>query len=287
MIVVSIFSKHEDFIELQYNSMVKHLKGNYEYVILNNASDANQSKLNRNKCDELGIRCIDIASGSGDPSDIAGVALNNMFHLFKGETILKIDSDMFFMSDVDLDNIFNRHDSVYIPIFSANTERMWSGVFGLKSNMTSSPINCLPRPGLDPFGESNILVETTNRASKMKLFGLFTVDGNKISGCINNDCVIQFDGNGELISVEREDYVSKYDLLDCDLYEKFASIVSMVKKYDFPIPYMLDIIELDGVNSIFHFKSASWEYTNAFEYVNNKKQSMKKLLQNTKGKHND
>ena len=61
----------------------------------------------------------------------------------------------------------------------------------------------------------------------------------------------------------------------------------MVKKYDFPTPYMLDIIELDGVNSIFHFKSASWEYTNAVEYVNSKKQSMKKLLQDTKGKYND
>ncbi len=28
--IISIFNKHEDFIELQYNSILKHVKGDYE-----------------------------------------------------------------------------------------------------------------------------------------------------------------------------------------------------------------------------------------------------------------
>ena len=35
MKIVTIFSMHEDFIELQYNSIVKHVKGDYEYIVFN------------------------------------------------------------------------------------------------------------------------------------------------------------------------------------------------------------------------------------------------------------
>jgi hypothetical protein len=283
MIIFSIFSKHEDFIELQYNSIEKHVKGQYEYVILNNGPNAVQSKLNRDKCKELGIRCIDIDSNSyGNPSMIAGGALNKMFELFKGQTIFKIDSDMFFMSDIELEYILERNDILYIPQFSDvfSSEWIWSGVFGLNGNITSSPIDCLPEPGIDTFGKSRFLLQTPHQTKKLRLFSLHDFNGGNVVGSINNDCMIKFNTNGEIVSVEREDYISKYDLSKIDLYEKYTSIITMLKEHSFPEPYMIDVITLDEVDVIFHFKSASWQYNSSQQdHVNIKKVSTKKLLE--------
>ena len=189
---------------------------------------------------------------------------------------------MFFMSDVELGSLFERHDIVYIPLFSDvfSSEWIWSGVFGLNGNITSSPIDCLPEPGIDAFGKSRFLLQTPQQTKKLRLFSLHDFNGGAVVGSLNSDCMIKFNMNGEIVSVEREDYISKYDLSKIDLYEKYTSISSMLKEHNFPEPYMIDIITLDGVDIIFHFKSASWQYNSSQQdHVNKKKVSTKNLLE--------
>ena len=54
----------------------------------------------------------------------------------------------------------------------------------------------------------------------------------------------------------------------------------MLKEHSFPEPYMIDVITLDEVDVIFHFKSASWQYNSSQQdHVNIKKVSTKKLLE--------
>lgn len=282
MKIVSIFSIHEDFIELQYNSILKHVKCDYEYVILNNAPNNVQSQLNEDMCTKLGVKCIKINSNNHhNPSNIAGGALNQMLDIFKGETIFKIDSDMFFISEIDLNSMLNCNDILYIPVFSGNPlkEWVWSGVFGLNTNIINKPINCQPSNGFDTFGESRFLLENpNNKTKKINLFGLQSFEGETMVTSYNNDCVAKFNGSGETVSVERENYLSLYNLKNINYYEKYKDIEkNYMVEYGFPEQYLIDIITIDNIDTIIHFKSASWEgYTE--EYTNNKKTALKRLL---------
>jgi len=281
MIIVSIFSKHEDFIELQYNSIIKHVKNDYEYVILNNASDDTQMKRNEETCSKLGIRCVRVNSNQyKDPSNIAGEALNQMLGIFKGETIFKIDSDMFFMSDIDIKTLLDKNDILYIPVFSGNPlkEWMWSGVFGLNTNIVNIPINCRPSNGFDTFGESRFFTDNPiNRRKKINLYGLQTLRDGIITTSCNNDCVVTFNKEGEVIFAENPDYLTRYDIQIPNLYEKYINIIEYLDKNGFPQPYMLDIITVDNIDTIIHFKSASWE-SFPDDYTRIKKIALKKLL---------
>ena len=101
MIITSIFCDHEDLIELQYNSILKHVKGEYEYIILNNATTEIQVKRIEDTCKSLDILCLKLtpfncpcdackaAGRNDDPSMLAGEALNQMLSIFRGEIVFK------------------------------------------------------------------------------------------------------------------------------------------------------------------------------------------------------
>ena len=113
--IISIFDKNEDFIKLQYESILKHVKGDYEYIVFNNASTEEQSHNVQKTCDELNIECIRInVSYTQSPSYIAGEALNQSFKYLSDKIVFKIDSDMFFISDINLFDICNNNDLFYI-----------------------------------------------------------------------------------------------------------------------------------------------------------------------------
>ena len=280
MIIVSIFSMHEDFIELQYNSIIKHVKNDYEYVVLNNASTDTQIKSNEETCGRLGIRCIRLAPIQGHPSNIAGEALNQMLSIFKGEVIFKMDSDMFFMSDINLKALLNKNDILYIPVFSGvpSKEWMWSGCFGLNTNIANASINCSPGNGFDTFGESRCFIENpNNRTKKLNLFGVQKVENGILTTALNNDFGVLFNEAGEIISTETKDYLTRYNVVNVNLYEKYTHIIERLIEHNFPHPYLVDIITIDSVDVLFHFKSSSWE-SFTLDHLNNKKIALKRLL---------
>ncbi len=54
--------KRPDFIKIQYQTIIKHIKdADYEYIVFNNAIDDDKLKEQIiNKCKSLNIRCIDV-----------------------------------------------------------------------------------------------------------------------------------------------------------------------------------------------------------------------------------
>lgn len=275
--IVSIFDKNEDFIELQYESILKHVKGDYEYIVFNNASTEKQSHNVQKTCEELNIECIRINVAYGQsPSHIAGEALNQSFKYLSDKIVFKIDSDMFFISDINLFEICNNHDLFYIE---TNHDYMWSAVFSLNmQKIKNYELNFNPGviPNTDTFGQSYLL--TTNpeySRKKMFLYCILEESYGVIEGLINNDCKFLLNKT-EILDIENNRYEKMYNNLNKKLFEIFKIMVD----YNFPKPYHIDIITLDDIDVIVHFKSSNHNnilYDN-LEYTKNKKISLINFL---------
>lgn len=278
IVIISIFDKNEDFIKMQYESMLKHIKNKFSYIIFNNGSTFYQRAKINQICKNLNILCYNIRINYfQDPSNIAGDALNNAFSIFKEEKVFKIDSDMFFISDIDLLELCNKNDLVYIETYN---KFIWSGVFGLNLNKIKDiKLNFKPNviPQTDTFGQSYLLVSDNKYTrNKMQLFCIIDSENEIIKGSINNCCSLTIN-NGKTIEIEN----GFFDHLKLNIEQKFLNIKDTMQKYNFPRPYNIDIITINGIDTILHFKSANWcsIYKNE-KYKNLKKQAVKYFLEN-------
>ena len=280
--LITVFDKHEDFIKIQYDTIIKHVKGEYEYIVFNNASTEEQANLNKSACDELGVTCVRInVNYSSDASNIAGDALNVSFGMLPNEKVFKIDSDMFFISDININDLFIESDLIYIPTYQPNREIMWSGVFGINLSKIDIKLNFKPGviPQTDTFGQSCLL--TTNQNLNKKLFELYNlqnIDNDVYTTALNNDCVIKLNNN-QIIFNERPEFYNNQEQLN-NLPNIYNDMVILLKQYDFPEPYNVDMIQINGINSVFHFKSANWCPWYTEKYVNEKKEALKRYLNN-------
>lgn len=279
--LITIFDKHEDFIELQYNSIIKYVKGEYEYIVFNNASTQEQADKNQQQCDKLGIKCVRIlVNYDAAPSNIAGSALNASFEHLAGEKVFKIDSDMFFISDINLSDLLV-DDLVYIPNYKPDMEIMWSGVFGINLGKVNINLDFNPSviPETDTFGQSCLLTKDLKYSKKLiELYGIQDIKDEVIITSLNNDCGVYFKG-GEIIFNEKPEYYNGTTL--DGLSSKYDDIISKLNEYSFPEPLLVDIITLDEVDFIIHFKSSNWTKYEG-DYLENKKTAMKTLLNKTK-----
>lgn len=276
--IITIVNKHEDFIRLQYESIIKHIKGNYEYIVFSNGSNETQNDKIKQICDELKINCIKICVNyNATPSYIAGEALNQCFKHLHDKQVFKIDSDMFFISDLNLFDLCNTNDLVYIE---TQTKYMWSGVFGINmKKIKDITLNFNPHviPFTDTFGQSCLLTNNINYSrKKMFLFCILTNINNEINGSINNDCRIILN-DYKLTFNENNLYEELYKLLPL----KYLEINKNMINYNFPDPYHIDIITIDNVDAIIHFKSSN--HDNIYHdliYTENKKASLIAFLKN-------
>ena len=274
--IMSVFNKHEDFIEVQYNSIIKNVKGDYEYIIFNNASTEEQSNKIIKICEDLNIQCIRInVNYNQSPSNIAGNALNESFKHLSDKIVFKIDSDMFFISDVNLIDVCNAYDLFYIE---TGDRFMWSGVFSINTKkLKGFNLNFLPGviQNTDTFGQSCLLTDDPSYSrKKMFLYCILDETDGVINGTINNDCSILITKN-EIVDIEHDRFESLY----IGLNEKFFSLYQKIVDYGFPKPYHIDIITLDGLDFIIHFKSSNHDNIyNNLDYTKNKKSSLISFL---------
>jgi glycosyltransferase involved in cell wall biosynthesis len=274
--IISVFNKHEDFIELQYNSILKHVKGDYEYIVFNNGSTEEQSNKIIKICEEFNIKCIRIhVNYNQSPSHIAGNALNESFKHLSNEIVFKMDSDMFFISDVNLIDVCNKYDLFYIE---TGSQYMWSGVFSINTKkLKEFNLNFLPGviQNTDTFGQSCLLTnDPIYSRKKMFLYCILNETNGKIDGTINNDCRIIITKN-EIVDIEH----NRFENLYSNLNEKFFSLHKKIVDFGFPKPYHIDIITLDGLDFIIHFKSSNHDdiYKN-LDYTKNKKSALISFL---------
>lgn len=275
--IISLFYKHEDFIKIQYNSLVKHVKCDFEYIIFNNGSSEEQFLKNKKYCDELCIKSIKInTQQTSDPSINASSALTEAFKHLDDKLVFKIDSDMFFVQNIDLEYYLNNFDLIYVP--NRFNEIMWSGIFGINRKKVKENLDFYPKPGGDTFCMSENLVKNKSYSKKtIELFNIERVQENgKIETNYNTDCRVIFNEKGDVEFCEKQHYLEegKIDVA----YKRYKKYIENLNKYNFPKPYNVDFISFDSIDCIFHFKSSNWAYNSLDEHIKNKKKSTKEML---------
>jgi len=155
--------KRPDFIIYQYESIVKNLTDDYEYIVFNNAqvsTDFELSKQIKKNCSDRNIKCIDIDKDYEliNEYDLANKNRNfKVFHNDKYQTaniacayplvwaqkhifnsddnhICVIDSDMFFIDKENLTTHIEKHDFMFIPFQTQHVYFPWNAIFLINKN---------------------------------------------------------------------------------------------------------------------------------------------------------
>lgn len=116
----------------QYDSLKKHLKDDFYYVVINN------SHFGQDKPEEIEKLAKELNTGYGrvdhkfrknEPSALMKDTLNFLWKNFKKtKGILAImDSDIFLTSDVSFNELLNGHDMAFCPIYTDGKVWPWTG----------------------------------------------------------------------------------------------------------------------------------------------------------------
>ena len=139
IIAATVFNR-PDFIPIQLESIKRHVKCDFEYIVFDNAKIDNGFKYSeqiKSTCKDLNVECVEVPY-SKKILDICTTAsinengythgayacyypiqwcftefLNNIDH----DMVYIIDSDMFFLNDINLYDLMKGKDLVYIPSF--------------------------------------------------------------------------------------------------------------------------------------------------------------------------
>jgi hypothetical protein len=149
---LSIFTfahKRPDFIELQYRSIIQHVKCPYRFVVFNNAVDDSEQRNAINiVCNSLGIEVVSVELDprmqvtSGvlnfidqryvSPNVACSYSLMWAFEHYVSDEkqICILDSDMFFIANIDLSAVIDSLDICYIPQYrqSHMVQYIWNGI---------------------------------------------------------------------------------------------------------------------------------------------------------------
>lgn len=320
--------KRPDFIRLQYESIKKYLKSEYEYVVFNNAIDSlDRYKEIKNICCDLGVKCVDvkidydlaaklvmghIADGRYSNANV-GTSYPIMYtfrhYLTSEEKICIIDSDMFFIADVDFDFLLERREAIYIPQYrdSCNILYMWNALvlLNLQRNPSLKGLdwNCdyVGGIGLDVGGKTrHYLSENKLDALLMEEFSIYDIsnDGDTkrihfiLNGNINYNISLGSDNiptsfahsGGDMVFHNKSfPYETEAGNYSEHIVAKVVKILSIFDRYDIdlPDPKHIGFISFAGEEDYFlvHYKSGS-NYLNfaTDEYNNKKTNELKKLL---------
>lgn len=138
--IITYAHKRPDFIYLQYESIKKHFKSEYEYIVFNNSIDSlkEYDEIHR-ICNELDIKCVDVqlvddirvthgeinytGNRYTNPNVACSYPLIWTFRNYlstKDEVVCLIDSDMFFINNIDIEYEIKDKDIIYIPQYRDN-----------------------------------------------------------------------------------------------------------------------------------------------------------------------
>lgn len=148
MKVVTAVTNNTDFIEIQYYTLKKYLKNDFEFIVFNDAKsfpdftndgDVSIRTKIQEVCKNLGIECINIPNDHHIYMQIASArtadSLNYIlqYQLLHPDEYLLLDSDMFLIDNLDISKYRNVCDTAFIPqtrdINGKRIEYLWSGIY--------------------------------------------------------------------------------------------------------------------------------------------------------------
>ena len=139
MKVVTTVVNNPDFIEIQYYTLKKYFKGEYEFIVFNdakefpdytNGGDVTLRKQIEDICKSLNIKCINILNDhhrhqqSGSQRSIDSVNCVMKYQLENPDIYLFIDSDMFLIHDFDIVK-YEKYNAAFVLQQRGNIFYMW------------------------------------------------------------------------------------------------------------------------------------------------------------------
>lgn len=327
--IVTYSHKRPDFIYLQYDSIKKHVKSKYEYIVFNNSID-NIETYNQihDICSELGVKCVDIQL-TEDLKFINGESnFNNnkytnpnlacsypLIWSFKNyfnadyDIISVIDSDMFFINDIDIENEINNKDMIYIPQYRdyGRVHYPWNAFICLNIKRNKNLLNLNWHPGsvngvaCDVGGQAHYdLINNNFETRIIEEYSIrdikYDLNSNYIeyiqNGNINyrlvtdkNFNLINFNQIGGDKIFNNKSFIHENDFQDHSSYilRRTKSMVDILYKYNMNLPDPKHIGFIGFIESdeyfILHYKSGS-NYlnftTDNYNYL--KTEEVKKIL---------
>lgn len=146
MKIISIITNNPIFIEMQYLTLKKFVKEDYQYIIFNDGKSfpdkTNYYNIDRgknsifNKCYELNILCINIPNDhhrtklSASARHVDSLKFIQNYMINNIDEYLLLDGDMFLINNLDL-NIYRNYHSAFVlddrPNY--NLKYMWANIF--------------------------------------------------------------------------------------------------------------------------------------------------------------
>jgi hypothetical protein len=234
--IITYAHKRPDFIYLQYESIKKHLKSEFEYIVFNNSIDSvdNYNEIH-NICKELNVKCVDVQlieefrvvmgevnftnNRYSNPNLACSYPLIWTFnkYLSNEEVLCIIDSDMFFTNDIDIDALIKDKDLIYIPQYrgQGRVKYIWNAFVCLnlkrapklkELNWHAGRIEGVQHEGLDVGGQTHYnLLDNNFESDIVEEYSIYEYnikDSNKelhfiLNGNINYH--MKFDTNNNLV----------------------------------------------------------------------------------------
>lgn len=297
--IVSIADKYPEFIKYQYHSIKKYLSPDVDYLVFNNAVNPIIRESINNICKNNNINAINIFLKYDSQGSInhAG-ALNKIWQEYlskMNEPILLIDGDIFFINNLNLQEISENYDYGYSPIYrdGGKIETMWSGMFFFNLPKIEKDIDfsitAINGIKTDTSGMTYYYIKKhfDYRKILFRVPAIYSFDNGYLKTEMNNSTgYIEFFNNlpikeyceGKLFPHEKENpyYMNAY-------LKEFSEHMDIIKKYNFPSPYNFDLVKIEGQEKsfAFHYKSASWgkiygDGNNEYSVL--KKRALEKLL---------
>lgn len=144
MKIVTAVVNNPDFIEIQYHTLKKYFKGDYEFIVFNDAKDfadfTNDGDITlkqqiEDMCNTLNIKCINIPNDHHRTLKCAmqrcADSMNYILNYQKQypDKYLLIDSDMFMIADFDISRYDNCNSAIVLQDRYEKIFYIWNGIY--------------------------------------------------------------------------------------------------------------------------------------------------------------
>lgn len=238
------------FIEIQYHTLKKHLKNDYEFIVFNdaknfpdytNGGDITVKQQISDMCKSLDIKCINIENDHHanleSPCTRCAQAMNHMlkYQLLNPAKYLVIDSDMFLIDDFDIEKEYSGYNMAVVP-----QKRQWV--------------------------ENNRLIECNYFWNGLHYFNIPEIQDKEL---LNWSLIEDFTDVGGMM----------HKWVDKHIPEEYIPNTDYIRKND-------NIYSFRDIYFIRHLWSITWDETELPENIKNKKliNFLKKDPRNQKGK---
>lgn len=233
MKIVTPVVNNPEFIEIQYHTFSKYIKGNFEFIVFNDAKDYNHltnhgdttiRKKIQDLCEKLSIKCINIPSSSNDISTSHQNVLNNHILKYQKENpdkYLLVDSDMFLIDYFDIEK-YEIYECAIVLQYRPQGKYFWPGLCYMDFTKIKNTelLNWNGAPNMDTGGMMKLWLE--------KQYDIGNIQNNNNIYCITHLPGGNWDksklpekylNNTKLIDFLSNDVRNKNGKYDCELFD--------------------------------------------------------------------